>query len=169
MALLVAFALVAGAGTAVSPCVLPVLPAILSASAAGGRRRPLGVVCGLTLTFWVTIVGAAKVVDGVGLGNDATRALAIGVLAGFGIALAVPPIARTLEAPLARLSRFGPRTRGDGFGTGLLVGGALGFAYAPCAGPILAADLEPHARLAPAEVDDARVVALGELVQRTGS
>src|SRR4051794_2930597 len=139
MALLVAFAFIAGAGTAISPCVLPVLPAVLSASAAGGRRRPLGVVCGLTLTFWVTIVGASKVVDGVGLGNDGTRALAISVLAGFGIALAVPPIARVLEQPLARLSRYGPKTRGDGFLSGLLVGGALGFAYAPCAGPILAA------------------------------
>ena len=139
MALLLAFAFVAGAGTAISPCVLPVLPAVLSASAAGGRRRPLGVVCGLTLTFWITIVGASTVVDGVGLGNNGTRALAISVLAGFGIALAVPPIARALERPLARLSRYGPRTAGDGFFTGMLVGGALGFAYAPCAGPILAA------------------------------
>src|SRR4051812_417684 len=139
MALLLAFAFVAGAGTAISPCVLPVLPAVLSASIAGGRRRPLGVVVGLTLTFWVTIVGASQVVDGVGLGDSATRALAVSVLAGFGIALAVPPLARALERPLARLSRYGPRTTGDGFGTGLLVGGALGFAYAPCAGPILAA------------------------------
>ena len=39
MVLLVLFAVVAGAGTAVSPCVLPVLPAVLSAGAAGGRRR----------------------------------------------------------------------------------------------------------------------------------
>ena len=31
MALLVLFALVAGAGTALSPCVLPVLPALLGA------------------------------------------------------------------------------------------------------------------------------------------
>src|SRR4051812_7705440 len=139
MALLLAFAFVAGAGTAISPCVLPVLPAVLSASIAGGRRRPLGVVVGLTLTFWVTIVGASQVVDGVGLGDSATRALAVSVLAGFGIALAVPPLARALERPPARLSRYGPRTTGDGFGTGLLVGGALGFAYAPCAGPILAA------------------------------
>ena len=139
MALLVAFALVAGAGTAVSPCVLPVLPALLSASAAGGRRRPLGVVLGLTITFWVTIVGAAKVVGGVGLGDNGTRAIAVGVLGAFGLALAVPPLAHALEAPLARLSRLGPRTRGDGFASGLLVGGALGFAYAPCAGPLLAA------------------------------
>src|SRR4051812_21296104 len=139
MVLLVAFAFVAGAGTALSPCVLPVLPALLSAGGAGGRRRPLGVVLGLTVTFTVTIVGIAEVVGGVGLGTDPLRAVAVVVLAVFGIALLFPAVAARLEAPLARLSRFGPRTRGDGFASGLLVGAALGFVYTPCAGPVLAA------------------------------
>jgi cytochrome c biogenesis protein CcdA/thiol-disulfide isomerase/thioredoxin len=137
--ILMFFALLAGAGTALSPCVLPVLPAMLSASGSGGRRRPVGVVLGLTITFAVTIVGIAKVADGVGLGSDPLRYLAVGVLAVFGIAIAVPALAARLEAPLAGLSRLGPRTRGDGFASGLLVGGALGFVYTPCAGPILAA------------------------------
>jgi thiol-disulfide isomerase/thioredoxin len=44
-----------------------------------------------------------------------------------------------VQAPLSRLARFGPRTRGEGFWSGLGVGGALGFVCAPCAGPILAA------------------------------
>src|SRR5471030_3034669 len=66
---LMLFAVVVGAGTAVSPCVLPVLPAMLSASGAGGARRPLGIVIGLTTTFAITIVGIAKVVGGIGLGN----------------------------------------------------------------------------------------------------
>jgi cytochrome c biogenesis protein CcdA/thiol-disulfide isomerase/thioredoxin len=139
MLLLLGFALLAGAGTALSPCVLPVLPAVLSAGGAGGRRRPLGVVLGLTVTFTVTIVGLSKVVGGVGLGTDPLRALAVVVLAGFGIALLFPGVAARLEAPLARLSRLGPRSAGDGFGSGLLVGAALGFVYTPCAGPILAA------------------------------
>ena len=46
MTVLLAFALLAGAATAITPCVLPVLPALLSASGSGGRRRPLGVVAG---------------------------------------------------------------------------------------------------------------------------
>jgi cytochrome c biogenesis protein CcdA/thiol-disulfide isomerase/thioredoxin len=116
-----------------------VLPALLSAGATGGRRRPLGIVLGLALTFTLTIVGLASVVDGVGLGASATRDLAIVALAAFGIAVAVPAVADRLEAPLSRLARFGPRSTGRGFWTGLLVGGALGFVYAPCAGPILAA------------------------------
>jgi cytochrome c biogenesis protein CcdA/thiol-disulfide isomerase/thioredoxin len=139
MIILLGFALLAGAGTALSPCVLPVLPAVLSAGGVGGRRRPLGVVLGLSVTFTVTIVGVATVVDGVGLGSDPLRALAIAVLLGFGLALLLPGIAARIEAPLSRLARFGPRSRGDGFRSGLLVGGALGFVYTPCASPILAA------------------------------
>jgi cytochrome c biogenesis protein CcdA/thiol-disulfide isomerase/thioredoxin len=139
MALLMAFALLAGAGTALSPCVLPVLPALLSAGATGGRRRPVGVVVGLAATFTVTIVGLASLIDGVGLGPGLTRTLAIVVLVGFGAVMAIPGLAARLEAPLAGLSRLGPRRRGDGFASGLLVGAALGFVYAPCAGPILAA------------------------------
>jgi len=148
MLLLLGFAFLAGAGTALSPCVLPVLPAVLSASGAGGRRRPLGVVLGLTVTFTVTIVGIAEVVGGVGLGTDPLRALAVVVLAGFGIALLFPSVAARLETPLARLSRYGPRTRGDGFASGLLVGAALGFVYTPCAGPILAAVITVRLRTA---------------------
>jgi cytochrome c biogenesis protein CcdA/thiol-disulfide isomerase/thioredoxin len=139
MTILILFAILAGAGTALSPCVLPVLPALLSAGGVGGRRRPLGIVLGLSITFTVTIVGVAKVVDGVGLGSDPLRAVAVVVLLAFGVALLLPNVAARIEAPLSRLARLGPRTRGDGFRSGLLVGGALGFVYTPCASPILAA------------------------------
>ncbi|HEX3452870.1 MAG TPA: cytochrome c biogenesis CcdA family protein, partial [Solirubrobacteraceae bacterium] len=139
MIVLIGFAILAGAGTALSPCVLPVLPALLSASGVGGRRRPLGIVLGLSITFTITIVGLASVVDGVGLGSDPLRDVAIVVLLVFGLVLLLPQVAARLEAPLSRLARFGPRSRGDGFASGLFVGAALGFVYTPCAGPILAA------------------------------
>src|ERR1700681_4372067 len=139
MIVLLGFAVLAGAGTALSPCVLPVLPALLSAGGVGGRRRPLGIVVGLSITFTVTIVGVANVVDGVGLGSDPLRDVAIVVLLAFGIALLMPSLAARIEAPLSRLARFGPRSSGDGFRSVLLVGGALGFVYTPCASPILAA------------------------------
>jgi cytochrome c biogenesis protein CcdA/thiol-disulfide isomerase/thioredoxin len=139
MIVLLAFALLAGAGTALSPCVLPVLPALLASAGVGGRRRPLGVVLGLSVTFTVTIVGIAKVVGGVGLGSDPLRLLAVGVLLAAGLALMVPAVGDRLEARMSRLAALGPRDTGDGFASGLLVGAALGFVYTPCAGPILAA------------------------------
>ncbi len=139
MLLLMVFAFVAGAGTAITPCVLPVVPALLSASAAGGRRRPIGIVLGLAITFTIAIVALAQLVQGVGLAAGAARTLAVIVLAIFGVVLLIPELAERVQAPLSRLARFGPRTRGDGFWSGLAVGAALGFVCAPCAGPILAA------------------------------
>src|SRR5438270_2244150 len=139
MVLLTLFALIAGAGTAITPCVLPVVPALLATSATGGRRRPVGIVVGLAGTFTIAIVLLAQLVKGVGLASGAARTLAIVVLLGFGVAMLIPELAARLQAPLSRLARFGPKNRGTGFWSGLGVGGALGFVCAPCAGPILAA------------------------------
>ncbi len=139
--LLLAFALIAGAGTAITPCVLPVVPALLSASGVGGRRRPLGIVLGLGITFTLAIVVLSQFLSAVGLKGSVARDVAIVVLIVFGIVLFFPGLAERIQAPLSRLARFGPKTRGDGFVSGLFVGAALGFVCAPCAGPILGAVL----------------------------
>src|SRR4051794_41199030 len=73
MPLLMLFALVAGAGTALSPCVLPILPAVLSAGVTGGRGRPLGVVTGLALSFTFATVGLVYAIDALGLPNGVDR------------------------------------------------------------------------------------------------
>jgi cytochrome c biogenesis protein CcdA/thiol-disulfide isomerase/thioredoxin len=151
MVLLIAFAFVAGVGTALSPCVLPVLPLALSAGATGGPRRPLGVVTGLVVTFTFAIVGLVYAIDALGLPDDLLRNIAIVGLILFGIALVLPPVAARMEASLSALAGraarrssasdagAGPaaRERG-GFASGLAVGAGLGLVYAPCAGPILA-------------------------------
>jgi cytochrome c biogenesis protein CcdA/thiol-disulfide isomerase/thioredoxin len=145
MLVLIIFAFIAGAATAVSPCVLPVLPVALSAGVTGGRRRPLGVVTGLALSFTFATVALVYLISALGLPDSLLRTLAIVALIGFGVCLLVPRLGDRLEA---RLSRLGPtggvggagggaREHG-GFWSGLLVGGGLGFVYAPCAGPILA-------------------------------
>jgi cytochrome c biogenesis protein CcdA/thiol-disulfide isomerase/thioredoxin len=138
MALLMLFALVAGAGTALSPCVLPILPAVLSAGVTGGRRRPLGLVTGLALSFTFATVALVYVIDALGLPDDIARTVAIVVLFVFGFSLLVPAIGDRIEAFGSRLAPGPARFRGDGFGSGLVVGASLGLVYAPCAGPILA-------------------------------
>ena len=140
MALLMLFGFVAGAGTALSPCVLPVLPIALSAGATGGRRRPLGIVVGLAVSFTFATVALVYVISALGLPDDLLRKLAIAVLLAFGITLMIPPLAARVEA---WMSRFAGRAGvagggGDGFWSGTAVGASLGLVYAPCAGPILA-------------------------------
>ncbi|MEA2217131.1 MAG: hypothetical protein QOK19_2692 [Solirubrobacteraceae bacterium] len=139
MALLILFAFVAGVGTALSPCVLPVLPIALSAGATGGKRRPLGIVTGLALSFTFATVALVYLIHWLGLPNDLLRNIAIVGLILFGVALVVPQVGDRLEAWLSRLVPAGAARRGgEGFGSGLVVGFGLGAVYTPCAGPILA-------------------------------
>src|SRR5215470_5848189 len=128
MALLILFGFVAGAATALSPCVLPVLPIALSAGATGGRRRPLGIVAGLAVSFTFATVALVYVISALGLPDDLLRKLAIAVLLGFGIVLMIPKLAARLEASISQLvSRVGgaPRGGGDGFWSGTVVGLSL--------------------------------------------
>jgi cytochrome c biogenesis protein CcdA/thiol-disulfide isomerase/thioredoxin len=140
MALLILFGFIAGAATALSPCVLPVLPIALSAGATGGRRRPLGIVAGLAVSFSFATVALVYVISALGLPNDFLRKLAIVVLLGFGITLMIPPLAARLEAWISQFASRGgvARPQGDGFWSGTAIGASLGLVYAPCAGPILA-------------------------------
>jgi cytochrome c biogenesis protein CcdA/thiol-disulfide isomerase/thioredoxin len=139
MVLLILFGFVAGAATALSPCVLPVLPIALSAGATGGRRRPLGIVAGLAVSFTFATVALVYVIAALGLPDDLLRKLAIVVLFVFGVSLMIPPLAARLEAWMSRFAgRAGVKSGGHGFWSGTAVGASLGFVYAPCAGPILA-------------------------------
>lgn len=139
MVLLALFALLAGAATAVSPCVLPVLPVVLAAGTTGGRRRPAGIVTGITLSFTFATVALVYVIDALGLPGDFLRTFAIAVLLLFGATLIVPALGARVEAWLTRVAPRTPRGPADGgFWSGLLVGLSLGLVYAPCAGPILA-------------------------------
>ncbi len=156
MALLVVFALLAGAATALSPCILPVLPIALSAAATGGRRRPLGIVLGLTASFTAATVLLVYAIDALGLPDALVRQLAVATLIGFGIVLVVPSWSARVEGAVSRLTarmpvpRVGGVGNGDegsgpdgalrpsGLGSGFVIGLALGVVYAPCAGPILA-------------------------------
>jgi cytochrome c biogenesis protein CcdA/thiol-disulfide isomerase/thioredoxin len=146
MALLLIFGFVAGAATAVSPCVVPVLPIVLSAGATGGRRKPLGVVAGLVCSFTFVLFALVYVIDALGLPNDLLRNIAIVVLAFFGFILLVPPLSARVEAFASRFAgRVGVRQGGDGFWPGVGLGLSLGVLYAPCAGPILAGVLTASA------------------------
>jgi cytochrome c biogenesis protein CcdA/thiol-disulfide isomerase/thioredoxin len=139
VALLVLFGFVAGAATALSPCVLPVLPVALAAGATGGRRRPLGVVTGLVLSFTFATVALVYLLSALGLPDRLFRTLAIVVLGVAGVTLVVPAAAARVETWLTRIAPRAPaRVSGDGFGSGVLLGISLGLVYAPCAGPILA-------------------------------
>src|SRR5947209_14710873 len=134
MGVAIALAFVAGLITAVSPCVLPVLPIVLAGGASGGRRRPYAIIAGLATCFLVSILFASWVLGKLGLPQDLLRNISIGLLFLVAATLLVPRLGVYLERPFARLSR-GPS--GD-LGGGFLLGAALGFVFVPCGGPAIA-------------------------------
>jgi cytochrome c biogenesis protein CcdA/thiol-disulfide isomerase/thioredoxin len=133
MLLLLAIGFVAGIVTALSPCVLPVLPIVLAGGATG--RRPLAIVAGIVGSFTVFTLFAAWLLDSLGLPADLLRNLAIALLFVVALSLLVPQVAEWLARPLQFLTR---RSGGDK-GGGLLLGVTLGLVFVPCAGPVLAA------------------------------
>jgi cytochrome c biogenesis protein CcdA/thiol-disulfide isomerase/thioredoxin len=134
MVVLLGIAFLAGVITAVSPCVLPVLPIVLAGGASGGRRRPYAIVAGLVTMFVVSILFATYILHKLGLPEDFLRNVSIALLFAVAVTLLVPQAALLVERALAPFSR---RRAGD-LGGGFLLGCALGFAFVPCGGPILA-------------------------------
>jgi cytochrome c biogenesis protein CcdA/thiol-disulfide isomerase/thioredoxin len=131
--ILLGIAFLAGLITALSPCVLPVLPILLAGGASG--RRPYGIILGLVGSFSVFTVIGASLLDSLGLPQDALRNLAIALLFVLAATLLVPRLAGLAERPLLFLTRRRPRTESNGVVLGL----SLGLVFVPCAGPVLAA------------------------------
>ena len=161
MAVLLAFAFVSGIITILSPCILPVLPIVLSGSVGGGRARPFGVLAGFVVSFTVFTLALTAIVQALGLPSDALRLAAVAVIVLFGLVLIVPRLGEVFERLASRLARFGAAAagagrcrrgpRGGGAGTapprrpalaglwgGLPVGLGLGLVWTPCVGPIMA-------------------------------
>ncbi|TFH05864.1 MAG: cytochrome c biogenesis protein DipZ, partial [Spirochaetales bacterium] len=143
------FAFVSGVITILSPCILPVLPIVLSGAVGGGKARPFGVVTGFVVTFTVFTLALSALVQVAGISPDALRVVAVGILAVFGLVMVVPTLRDGFEVITSRLagavtSRSGgskPATRTSGmsgFTSGLPVGFSLGIVWTPCVGPIMA-------------------------------
>ena len=136
MLILLGVAFAAGVITALSPCMLPVLPLILAGTASStDRRRPYVIIAGLVLSFTVFTLAGGALLSALGLPEDLLRDLAIAAMMVLAASLLSRRVAWLLERPLLFLTRRRPTTDGSG----LLLGVSLGLVFVPCAGPVLAA------------------------------
>ncbi|HEY7826883.1 MAG TPA: cytochrome c biogenesis protein CcdA [Candidatus Limnocylindrales bacterium] len=143
MVLPLAFAFIAGVLTILAPCTLPVVPLILGAAAADGRRRVAGLLLGFGLAFVGTTILLASALAAAGLTTSTLRVAAAVVLGAAGLSLALPRLGARLDRRFGPLARSGvhlaDRSPNSGFAGGLVLGGAIGLIWAPCVGPIMAA------------------------------
>jgi cytochrome c biogenesis protein CcdA/thiol-disulfide isomerase/thioredoxin len=128
-----------GVLTIFSPCVLPVLPFIFARSDQSFRRSGLPILLGMAATF--TLLASLAAVGGAWLItlNQYGRYAAMALLLLMGLALIFPALSERLMRPFVA---FGGRLqqRADQQASlkgSLLLGVAVGFLWAPCAGPIL--------------------------------
>lgn len=136
-------ALAAGVLSTLSPCVLPLLPAILMGATAQHRFGPLALAGGLALSFAGIGLFVATIGYGLGLTGDVFRIVGGVLMLGIGAVLLVPaaqvqwaiaagPLQQWTESRFGGLATTGWKGQ---FGLGLL----LGVVWAPCVGPTLGA------------------------------
>jgi cytochrome c biogenesis protein CcdA/thiol-disulfide isomerase/thioredoxin len=135
MLVLIGIGLAAGFITAISPCVLPVLPIVFAGGATGGRRKPFAIVGGLIASFSAFTLFGVWLLRQLGLPQDILRDVAIGLLFLVAATLLYPRLEELVQRPLLGLTR---RPGGE-LGGGFLLGASLGLVFVPCAGPVLAA------------------------------
>jgi cytochrome c biogenesis protein CcdA/thiol-disulfide isomerase/thioredoxin len=137
--LIFVLAYIGGVLTIFSPCVLPVLPFIFARSDQSFRRSGLPILLGMAATF--TVLASLAAVGGAWLIalNQYGRYAAMLLLLLMGLALVFPAFSERMMRPFVA---FGGRLqqRADqqvSLKGSLLLGVAVGFLWAPCAGPIL--------------------------------
>ncbi len=144
MLILLIFSFLAGIVTVLSPCILPVLPILLSGGAAKGTNRPLGIVLGVIISFTFFTLALKTLVEISGLNAEYLRTAAIVIIAFFGLSMLFPALGNFLAKLTAPIEQTGAKLEArsrthSGFLGSFILGLALGLVWTPCAGPILAA------------------------------
>lgn len=122
----------AGLASVASPCVLPVVPLLVTGTAEDHRARPALIVAGLAASF--VAMGVLTSLFGAAVGPAVPRLEKVvgALVVAFGLLLVagVNPFRR-----LTWLSRVG--AGGGGSLSGLALGLSLGLVWIPCVGPML--------------------------------
>lgn len=135
-----------GLALIVSPCILPILPILLSSTITGGKRRPLGIIIGFSLTFAVFTLLSHFLVAHLKINLDLIRDIAFILILLFGIVMVSDYLTEKFNLFTQKLANIGnqqtsPDSKQNGFFSGLLMGSLISLIWTPCAGPILAAAL----------------------------
>lgn len=137
------FAFLAGVLSALSPCVLPLLPVVLGTAVSEHRFGPVALAAGLALSFVAIGMFVATIGFGIGLDAILFRKAAAVLLIAAGLVMVVPQLQVAFAGAAGPISgwadnRFGGfKTSGlsGQFALGLL----LGAVWSPCVGPTLGA------------------------------
>jgi cytochrome c-type biogenesis protein len=139
---------IAGFWTVFTPCILPILPAVLSGSV-GSKLRPLAIVTGMSITF--TLMGILiNAVASFGFFAEYLRWFSIFFIIAMGAILfdddvnqayvkVSSSIVNSAREQMSFLGSLVWKAPSGGITSGLFLGMSLGIMWIPCVGPILGA------------------------------
>ena len=138
-----ALAFVAGVLTALSPCVLPLLPLVVG-SAARNRYGPVALAAGFVTTFTIIGVLLASLGTALGLSDTIVRSASAALMVAAGVLMLSQRLQEAVAhwmSPLASASARLSARSDDGVGAQFFIGALLGGVWSPCVGPTLGAAL----------------------------
>ncbi len=140
----IGLAFLEGIALILSPCILPILPIILSGSLTGSRSRPFGIIVGFIIMFTLVTLFSRALINATNISPDVIRNTSYTLLLLLGVMMLSSYLTDKFNLLTQRLTRVGSTNRTinnteSGFLGGLLFGGLIGIIWTPCAGPILAA------------------------------
>lgn len=133
-----------GFGLILSPCILPILPIILSTSVTGSKSRPYGIILGFIISFTVLTLTIRAIVGILHIPPDFLRDFAFVILLLLGIIMMSTYLTELFAKWTGKLANVGTGLKSvdkpeGGFWSGIIFGLLIGIIWTPCAGPIIAA------------------------------
>jgi cytochrome c biogenesis protein CcdA/thiol-disulfide isomerase/thioredoxin len=138
----IGLAFIEGFALIIAPCILPILPIILTGSLAGNKFRPLGIIIGFIITFTLVTLFSKFLIDFAHINPEILRNISYIILILLGLIMMSSYLTDKFGLLTQRLANIGSSmqtTNKSGFFGGILFGGLIGIIWTPCVGPILAA------------------------------